>query len=95
MRHTTPVRRCRSQRAVTGVSVKPTGGTALNFTFDASKNINLLALTGVNSADLLNGKRLTAEACSYPADSHYPQSNHQLYYRHGFKQRSGVAQRPG
>jgi len=51
----------------TGVSVKPAGCTAVDFTFDASKDINLLALTDANSADLLNGERLEAEVCRYPA----------------------------
>jgi hypothetical protein len=49
----------------TGVSVKPADGNAIDFTFDVPKDINLLALTDANSADLLNGERLEAGAYNW------------------------------
>jgi hypothetical protein len=44
----------------TGVRVKPAGGDALEFTFNAPVNLDLLTLTGETSATLLNGQAVPA-----------------------------------
>ena len=38
----------------TGASIKPTNGTAIDFTFDSVRNINLLSLQGTIYTDLIN-----------------------------------------
>lgn len=44
----------------TGIEVKPAGGEALAFTFDAPRSIDLLALSGTDSETLLDGAEVPA-----------------------------------
>lgn len=44
----------------TGVEIKPAGGDAVNFDFDAPRQIDLLALTGTDSDALLDGVEVPA-----------------------------------
>ena len=43
-----------------GITVKPRGGTELSFEYDEPQQVDLLALTGANTASLLNGETLAA-----------------------------------
>jgi len=49
----------------TGLSIKPVGGDAIDFTFESEKNINLLALEGVHSINLLSNTEITAGKYSW------------------------------
>jgi hypothetical protein len=46
----------------TGVTIKPSGGPAIEFTFDAPLDVDLLTLTGETSTTLLNGETVPAGA---------------------------------
>lgn len=43
----------------TGVTIQPTNGSAIDFTFDLVKNINLLSLQGTNSSELLSNEAIS------------------------------------